>query len=140
MNLAEATENARTMLEKFNRAPNRERKRRLKQALVQKANKLSTQQRYKDVVKTYRAFLDKMVLPPKAKPVSFRKQTIRKTEVLGLEVKKETEETQMTRVPSEITDESEKSLSVDAKSGLVGMGISSDQSKKTTFKIPKEKR
>jgi hypothetical protein len=138
-NREEAIDNAKLMLERFNQAPTREQKLKIKRALVYAANKISKQGN-KSVVEPYRAVVAQMVLPPKEKPMPFRKKTIRKTEVLGLRVKKETEEIQMSHVPSEVTKEKGESLIVDAKYGPFGMGSSLAAEEKTTLKFPKEKK
>ncbi len=73
-------------------------------------------------------------------PKKFRKTTVRKTEYVGIPVKKETEEIKISHVPSEITEEKGKSLNVDTKHGLFGIGSSVTTKEKTTSKFPKEKK
>lgn len=137
-NLEEATDNAKVMLESFNQAQTREGKRKIKQKMVSEANK--NLRRNRKIAEIYKEGYAQMVLPSKEKPMPFREKINRKTEILGLEIKKETKETQMSHVPSEIKDEKGKSVGVDAKYGLVGIGGSLAESEKITFKVPKERK
>jgi len=78
--------------------------------------------------------------PTTKKPKSFKKKTTKTTEVLGVPVKKETEETHISHVPSEITEEKEKSLNVDTKQGISEIDGSSVTNEKTTSKYPEEEK